>query len=133
MNSVEKVKAICKEMKIPISKLERDLGFSNGYIRGIKKGMLPADRMKKIADYLSVSEEYLINDDKSKDNKGHFAYYVDEETAKLAQEMFDDPDLRALHHMKKNMNPESFKAHVDMMKRMYRLEHPEDNDDVTGC
>lgn len=27
MNSVERVKAICKERKIPISKIERDLGF----------------------------------------------------------------------------------------------------------
>lgn len=29
MNSVERVKAICKERKIPISKIERDLGYAN--------------------------------------------------------------------------------------------------------
>lgn len=32
MNAVERVKTICKERKIPISKLESDCGFSNGYI-----------------------------------------------------------------------------------------------------
>ena len=32
MNSVERVKAICKERKIPISRLEKECGFSNGYL-----------------------------------------------------------------------------------------------------
>lgn len=47
MTSVEIVKNICKERKIPISKLEKDLGFSNGYISQLKKGVFPADRLKK--------------------------------------------------------------------------------------
>lgn len=41
MNSVERVKAICKEHKIPISKIERDLGYANGYISQLKKGAFP--------------------------------------------------------------------------------------------
>lgn len=41
MNTVERVKAICKERKIPVYKLEKDLGFSNGYISQLKKGSLP--------------------------------------------------------------------------------------------
>ena len=60
MTSVEIVKNICKERKIPISKLEKDLGFSNGYISQLKKGVFPADRLKKIADYLDTSIEYLM-------------------------------------------------------------------------
>lgn len=59
MNSVENVKAICKERKIPISKLEKDLGFANGYISQLRKGVFPYDRLKKIADYLDVSVNYL--------------------------------------------------------------------------
>lgn len=45
MNSVERVKEICKERKIPISKVERDLGYANGYIGQLKKGVFPADRL----------------------------------------------------------------------------------------
>lgn len=60
MNSVERVKAICKERKIPISKLERDLGYANGYIGQLRKGVFPDDRLSEIAKYLSVSTEYLI-------------------------------------------------------------------------
>ena len=61
MSSVDCVKAICKERKIPISRLERDLGFANGYIGQLRKGVFPDDRLAKVADYLSVSVDYLMN------------------------------------------------------------------------
>lgn len=60
MNTVERVKSICKERKIPISKLELALGFSNGYISSLKKGTIPGDRLKLIAEYLDLSVDFLI-------------------------------------------------------------------------
>lgn len=59
MDSVELVKNICKERKIPISRLEKECGFSNGYIRKLKEGKFPTDRIQKISDYLGISLEYL--------------------------------------------------------------------------
>lgn len=67
MNSVERVKSICADRKIAISKLERDLGFSNGYIGQLRKGIFPADRLDKIANYLSVSTDYLLYGDTQKE------------------------------------------------------------------
>ena len=66
MNSVERVKSICKERKIAISKLERELGFANGYIAQLRKGTFPADRLADIAAYLSVSTEYLLTGEEIK-------------------------------------------------------------------
>lgn len=60
MNAVDRVKTICKERKIPISKLESDCGFSNGYIGQLRKGVFPDDRILKIAEYLNVSVDYLM-------------------------------------------------------------------------
>lgn len=60
MNSVERVKTLCKKCRIPISKLEKDLGYSNGYIGQLRKGTFPADRLKEIADYFNVSADYLM-------------------------------------------------------------------------
>lgn len=60
MNSVERIKAICKERKIAISKLERDLGFANGYIGQLRKGVLPDDRLLQVSEYLNLSVEYLM-------------------------------------------------------------------------
>lgn len=66
MTSVDRVKTICKERKIPISRLEKDLGFSNGYIGQLRKGVLPDDRLRAIADYLDVTTQYLMVGDDSK-------------------------------------------------------------------
>lgn len=63
MNSVEKVKALCKERKIAIYRLERDLGYANGYIGQLRKGTFPNDRLVEIANYLNVSTAYLIGED----------------------------------------------------------------------
>lgn len=66
MNSVEKVKAICKERHIAISKLERDCGFSNGYINQLRRGVFTYDRLIKIAEYFGISPEELANAEKEK-------------------------------------------------------------------
>ena len=62
MSTVEKVKSICKNRKIPISRLERDLGFSNGYISQLRKGTFPSDRLVLISDYLNVPVSELLGD-----------------------------------------------------------------------
>ena len=59
MNTVERVRNICKSRKIPIMKLENDCGLSNGYIGNLKKGSVPNDKLYLIAQYLHVSMEYL--------------------------------------------------------------------------
>ena len=69
MNSVERVKSLCKERKIPISRLEKDLGFSNGYIGQLRKGVFPDDRLVQIAEYLSVSVEFLVSGADPKNTK----------------------------------------------------------------
>lgn len=61
MTSVELVKKICKVRKIPISKLERELGYSNGYIGQLRKGTIPSDRAAEIAEYLNISLNYLVS------------------------------------------------------------------------
>lgn len=63
MSTVEKVKKICKSRKIPISRLEKDLGFSNGYINQLRKGTFPSDRLALISKYLDISISELIGDD----------------------------------------------------------------------
>lgn len=66
MNTVERVKLICKERKIAISKLEKDLGYANGYIGQLKKGTLPDNRLNEIANYLYLDARYLTTGEESK-------------------------------------------------------------------
>lgn len=80
MNAVERVKTICKERKIPISKLESDCGFANGYISQLRKGVFPDDRILKIAEYLNVSVNYLMTG-----NSGEFTVEMAEIDLELSQ------------------------------------------------
>lgn len=59
MNSVDFVKKICSERGIALSRLEKDCGFGNGYISQLRKGVFPADRLQKIANYLNLSTSYI--------------------------------------------------------------------------
>lgn len=59
-NSVEFVRTLCQERKIAISKLEKDLGYGNGYFNAKKQAKIPYDRAVEIAKYLSVSPELIL-------------------------------------------------------------------------
>ena len=43
--------------------------------------------------------------------------------------MFDDPDMRTLFDLKRNMPPERFAAHVNFMKELYENEKKNRYDD----
>jgi transcriptional regulator with XRE-family HTH domain len=83
MNSVEKVKALCKERKIPISRLEKELGYANGYIGQLRKGTFPDDRLVEIANYLNVPTAYLTGEEQK--NKPAPEGELDEKRKQLIQ------------------------------------------------
>lgn len=60
MTAVERVRIICKEKGIAISRLEKDLTFGNGFLNPKKITDIPSDRLAKIADYLGMSADELL-------------------------------------------------------------------------
>ena len=124
MNSVDRVKNICKERKIPVSRLERDLGFSNGYISQLKKGTFPADRLNSIANYLNLSPQYIMTGQENETEQ----YYHDEETAQMAQEIFENKELRLLFSAARDASPEDLKTTHDMLMALKRKERGYNDD-----
>lgn len=61
-NIVENVRAICKAKGIPVSKLEADLGYGNGYLNPKKIKTLTMDRVEEIMKYLDVSLASLMGE-----------------------------------------------------------------------
>lgn len=59
MTQKERILEYCKNNGIRISVLEKELGFSNGYIKSVKSGY-PAEKLSIIANYLKVSTDYLM-------------------------------------------------------------------------
>lgn len=121
MTLFERIEELRNSKGISQGKLERELGFSNGSISKWKSSTPNPERLKKLADYFGVSVEYIMTGEEIS------GYYLNEETAKMAQEMFEDPDMRSLFDMKKNMPPERFKAHMEFMRNLYKQETGEDN------
>ena len=64
-NRVQFIRDLCKKRNIAIAKLEKDCGFSNGYLNPKKMSNIPYDRAIIIADYLGVSAEYLLTGNKN--------------------------------------------------------------------
>ena len=118
MTTVDRIKAICKERKIPLSRLERACGFANGYIGQLKKGSLPDDRLVKISDYLGVTPEYIQTGTVSEQ------YYINPDTAKIAQWIFDNRDMRLLFESAKGNSPENLRLAAELLERMKKTNEP---------
>ncbi|NBH15586.1 XRE family transcriptional regulator [Lachnospiraceae bacterium] len=116
---------LCKKNNVTPYRVCKETGLTTSTISNWKAGRYTPkqDKLQKIADFFDVSIEYLINGKEKEESSG---YYLDEETAKLAQEMFEDEDMRSLFDMKRNMPPERFQAHMDFMKNLYKQENGED-------
>lgn len=100
MDCVERIKKLCAEKGIAIARLEKDCGFANGYISGLRRGTMPADRLQKVADYLGVSPSYLLTGEE------HTGYYVSVGTMEVAQDLLSNRDLKLLFDEIKNATPE---------------------------
>lgn len=60
MNSVDVLLALCKQRKIAVSRVERDLKYGNGYFKSLKKKEIPGNRLSEVADYFGVTMDYLL-------------------------------------------------------------------------
>ena len=95
MNTVERIKSICRERKIPISQLERECGFSNGYIGQLRKGNIPGDRLKIISDYFDLTIDYLLGSENYEFDKNDsvWDYHVSKHDQMLIEKVMLDSDL----------------------------------------
>ena len=89
MTLYERIETLRKSKNISQGKLEKELGFSNGSISKWKNSTPTTERLQKLADYFGVTVEYLLTGEEAESE----VYYTNPETARMAQEMFEDPDM----------------------------------------
>ena len=116
---------------VSIADVSRATGINASVFSNWKKrnSKLSAENAVKIADYFGVTVGFLMG--VQEDVQGQ-EYYQDVKSALLAQQMFDDPQLHALFHVKKNIDPQRFQAFYDMVIALYKSEHPDDDYDFNG-
>ena len=123
----ERIKSLCKDYGISMNKLEETLGFGMGYISKLGNSTPNATKIKKIADYFNVSVDYLMTGNESDTEK----YYLNDETAQVAQEIFENKELKALFDVQKDMDPDDLRALHSMALALKRKERGDIDD--TGC
>lgn len=63
MNLFKSVRAMCRKKQVPVSRVEKDCGFGSNSIRRWGEHEPSISKVKKVADYLSVSVDELIEMD----------------------------------------------------------------------
>ena len=81
MTGVEYVRDLCKQKRIAISKLEKDLGFSNGYLNPKKMDNIPYDRALLIYKYLGGDLNIMTGTDTVIGEE--MPYYLNDETRNI--------------------------------------------------
>lgn len=72
------------------------------------------DKIQSLCNWFMIEKSDLLE---PKGQKDHSQYYLNTETAKVAQEVFDDPDLRVLFDAARGSRPEDIRMAVDMLRR----------------
>lgn len=119
MSLKDRIKELCKQKGVTMGKVEADLGFASGYLSKLNTSTPTIPRMQAVADYLGVPLDVLLGTEQG--------YYLDEETAQVAQEIFENKELRALFSVGRNMSAADLRALHGMALALKRKERYDDD------
>lgn len=110
------------------SDLINDLNFNKSAVSTWCNGTrLPRmDKVEALAKYFGINRSDLI-EEKSNTNDH---YYLNDETREIAQEAFENPELRTLFKVARDIPPERLRAHIEFMKT---LKEQEQGNHDEGC
>jgi transcriptional regulator with XRE-family HTH domain len=119
MKFANRLKELRKEHRLSQHELASIIGVSKSAISMYENGnRLPElETFEKIADYFNVDMDYLkgkssiVRESKS-------VYYLNDETREIAQEIYDNKDLRMLFDASRKATPEDLKFIVEMARKL---------------
>lgn len=117
----EKFKKLCDEKGVKPNNVAKIVGIASGTITNWKNGKCvpKIDKLRKVADYFNVPLYYFLNENELPSVDG---YWLDNETAELAQEIFENQELRLLFNSARDCKPEDLKVVHDMLLALKRKE-----------
>ena len=107
-----------------------DLGFNKSAVSTWCNGTrLPRmDKVDALAKYFGIKRSDLIEDRSSKKESG---YYMNQETVAMAQQLFENKELRVLFDAARDASPDDLKTAYDILIALKRKERGYTDD--TGC
>lgn len=108
------------ELGLTIKQIADAVGVSEGTVSRWESGKInnmKRDKIYALSKVLSIDPLTIMgrdDDEKLQQEK----YYLDPETARRAQKLFDDPYIHALFDAAKNSKPEDLQMAADLLKRL---------------
>lgn len=98
----------------------KETGISQSTISTWKKkrNIISGEIAQTIANYFNISVDYLMTGKEKEADK----YYINEETAEMAQTLFENRPLRVLFDAAKDATPEDLKTTYDMLMALKKKE-----------
>ncbi len=97
MNTIQKIILLLNAREISAAKMMKELGFSSGLFSQWKSGKQKpsAEKICKIAEYLNVSTDYLLDFDQIEDKRfnAHNLFKILEEKELSAKKLSDDTGI----------------------------------------
>ena len=135
----ERIKCVCKERGVSVSKMCTDIGISKSTLSSLKNGgtkSLSAPIMKKISDYLEVSVDWLMGYTDTRtyivqkppsihvpltvadENEKKPPAETDEELDELLERARDDPHIRMLFSVTKDATAEDIEKAIKIIQML---------------
>ena len=115
---------LCEKKGVTPYRVCKDTGITTATVSNWKAGRYTpkSDKMQKLADYFGVPLDYLIY---GKEPEEGAKYYLNEETASIAQDIFENKELRVLFDAARDAEPEDLAAVHTMLLALKRKERRE--------
>ena len=124
MTGYEYFEKVLKNKNLKAFDVSKGTGIRSGVFSDWKHGRYvpKADKMQAIADYLGVPVEPLLGSEFTEEKQIH---YVDEESARIAQRIFENRALKTLFDATEDVSPEDLQHVIDMISRFNRTNSEE--------
>lgn len=108
----DRLKQMRQSAGLTQSELAEKLGVSTSTVSMYEVGSRKPsfEILEQLADFFNVDTDYLMG------KTSRSVYYLDPETARLAQELKDNPGQRILFDASRNLTPEDIKVVMTVIK-----------------
>ena len=126
-NSVQYIRGLCRDREIPISKLEKECGFANGYLNPKKLKKIPYERALIIAKYLGIDINDILNGPLSSSDTPDPSNIVKDTDEKGTLESFKINNATLFHNnlrkirVQKGMSQKDVARKIGVAKSTYSL------------
>ncbi|MDY4146871.1 MAG: helix-turn-helix transcriptional regulator [Acidaminococcus fermentans] len=116
----KRLSALLQENNMNQAELAKLLGVSESTVGKwlLMKSLPRMGIIQKLSDHFGVPKSYFLEENGSKKQ----AYYLDPETARIAQELHDNPGQRVLFDASKDLSPDDIRVVMTVINGLKKKE-----------